>query len=64
LFGFRARRVEIELDGTHTRGMTVVDERRHSAAVPNGLVGYDVDSTRALQMIKDACIEPFPFRAG
>ncbi|HUP72132.1 MAG TPA: nucleoside hydrolase [Acidimicrobiales bacterium] len=59
LFGLRPRRVDIELTGTHTRGMTVVDERRHSAAHPNALVGYDVDHVAALELIVEACRDPF-----
>jgi inosine-uridine nucleoside N-ribohydrolase len=59
LFGLRPRYVAIELTGTHTRGMTVVDERRHSPSVPNALVGYDVDDATALDLIVDACRDPF-----
>ena len=58
LFGLRPRHVEIELRGAHTRGMTVVDERRHSPASPNALVGYDVDHVAALELIVDACTHP------
>ena len=59
LFGLRSRQVAIELNGTHTRGMTVVDERRHGSAEPNALVGYDVDAAAALELIVDACRRPF-----
>ena len=59
LFGLRPRHVEIELTGTHTRGMTVIDERRNSPSSPNALVGYDVDDATALELIVDACRDPF-----
>ena len=58
LFGVHPRHVAIELTGSHTRGMTVVDERRHNSSPPNALVGYDVDHTAALDLIVDACREP------
>ena len=59
LFGLRPRHVDIELTGSHTRGMTVVDERRHSTHQPNALVGYDVDHIAALELIVEACKDPF-----
>lgn len=59
LFGLRPRRVDVELTGAHTRGMTVIDDRRFSTATPNALVGYDVDHTTALELIVDACTDPF-----
>ena len=58
LFGFVARRVDIELTGTHTRGMTVVDERPSSKAPANAAVAYTVDAHAALQLILDAAVEP------
>lgn len=59
LFGLVPRRVDIELDGQHTRGMTVVDSRPSvEAAEQNALVGYTVDSARVLRMIIDASIDP------
>jgi len=58
-FGLRPRRVDVELTGSHTRGMTVVDERRHGSPPPNALVGYDVDHEVALELIVDACRDPF-----
>jgi inosine-uridine nucleoside N-ribohydrolase len=59
LFGLRPRHVAIELTGSHTRGMTVVDERRHTDSEPNSLVAYDVDAESALALIVDACCHPF-----
>ena len=59
MFGLRPRHVAIELTGTHTRGMTVVDERRNSPAAPNALVGYEVVSATVIELIVDACIDPF-----
>ena len=58
LFGVRARHVAIELNGTHTRGMTVVDERRHGIAEPNALVGYDADTAAVVALIVAACRQP------
>ena len=59
LFGIRPRHVDVELTGSHTRGMTVVDERRHTTNQPNALVGYDVDHIAALELIVQACRDPF-----
>jgi inosine-uridine nucleoside N-ribohydrolase len=59
LFGLYSRYVAIELAGSHTRGMTVVDERRYGPNEPNALVGYDVDGSAALDLIVEACIHPF-----
>lgn len=59
LFGLRPRLVDIELDGRHTRGMTVVDAR--PGVEPhrqNARFGYCVDAPRVLRMIIDASIEP------
>ena len=53
-----AHRVDIELTGTHTRGMTVVDRRvaskdaRH-AATPNADVAYAIDARRCAQLFVD-----------
>jgi inosine-uridine nucleoside N-ribohydrolase len=63
LFGFHPRHVVVELTGTHTRGMTVVDERRHETSEPNALVAYDVDASAALALIVDACRRPFSSHA-
>lgn len=59
LFGLHPRRVDVELTGAHTRGMTVIDERRLGSPAPNALVGYDADSAPALELIVDACRHPF-----
>jgi inosine-uridine nucleoside N-ribohydrolase len=59
LFGLQPRHVAIELTGTYTRGMTVVDERRHGQSPSNALVGYDVSHVAALKLIVDACRDPF-----
>ncbi len=59
LFGLVPRRVDIELDGRHTRGMTVIDARPSvEAADQNALVGYSVDAPRVMRMIIDAAIDP------
>jgi len=59
LFGLHPRHVDVELTGSHTRGMTVIDDRRYNSSPPNALVGYDVDHTAALELIVDACRDPF-----
>ena len=59
LFGLRPRLVDIELDGRHTRGMTVVDAR--PSVEPhrqNARFAYSVDAARVLRMIIDASIDP------
>ena len=59
LFGLVPRRVDIELDGHLTRGMTVVDARPGvAAAEQNALVGYSVDADRVIDMIVTAAIDP------
>jgi inosine-uridine nucleoside N-ribohydrolase len=59
LFGLVPRRVDIELDGRHTRGMTVVDSRPRVAPEDhNAHFGYTVDAPRVLRMITDAAIDP------
>jgi inosine-uridine nucleoside N-ribohydrolase len=61
LFGLVPRRVDIELDGAHTRGMTVVDSRPSvTADEQNALVGYSVDAPRVMRMIIAASIDPRP----
>lgn len=61
LFGLVPRHVDIELDGQHTRGMTVVDARPSvEPADQNALVGYSVDASRVSRMIVDAAIDPRP----
>ena len=59
LFDLRARRVDVELTGTHTRGMTVVDERNvEPPGGRNALVGYDASAAEVLSLIVDAAIDP------
>lgn len=59
LFGLRDRWVAVELTGTHTRGMTVVDERgHHDGPAPNAKVAYDVDAAEAMALIVAASIDP------
>ena len=56
------RAVSVELDGTLTRGMTVVDQRRglrSDAAIAK--VGYRIDAERALQVVLESLgVEPEP----
>jgi inosine-uridine nucleoside N-ribohydrolase len=51
LFTFTNHRVQVELDGTHTRGMTVIDRRIERGPVA---VAWSVDAPRALTLIGDA----------
>ena len=49
------RAVGVEVDGTLTRGMTVVDERPGSRADrPNAKVAYDIDAPRAMAVVLEA----------
>ena len=49
------RAVSVELDGTLTRGMTVVDQRRGLRGDPaNAHVGYRIDAERALQVVLES----------
>ena len=55
-------RVDIELAGTHTRGMTVVDRRvaskdAHHAAPPNADVAYAIDARRAARLFVETLVE-------
>jgi inosine-uridine nucleoside N-ribohydrolase len=59
LFDLQARRVDVELTGTHTRGMTVVDERNvEPPGGRNALVGYGAAAPDVLSLIVDAAIDP------
>ncbi|TDJ29977.1 MAG: hypothetical protein E2O59_03310 [Gammaproteobacteria bacterium] len=50
-----ARAVAIELDGTHTRGMTVVDERVTRRRDPaNVEVAYSIDADRAMSLVVES----------
>jgi inosine-uridine nucleoside N-ribohydrolase len=51
------RRVVVELDGTHTRGQTLVDERGPAAGEPNCRVGYGVNVDSAVDLIMQAIRE-------
>lgn len=59
LLGFQSRAVSVELDGAHTRGMTVVDQRavRRSGGEPdprNVDVAYELDAQRAMALVLEA----------
>jgi inosine-uridine nucleoside N-ribohydrolase len=59
LFDLVARRVDIELTGTHSRGMTVVDERASEPERPrNSHVAYAARADDVLSLIVDAAIDP------
>jgi inosine-uridine nucleoside N-ribohydrolase len=59
LFDFVARRVDVELAGSHTRGMTVVDERRAPPErICNASVAYGAKASEVLSLIVDAAITP------
>jgi inosine-uridine nucleoside N-ribohydrolase len=45
------RAVDVETDGTLTRGMTVVDERAGRGATGNVEVAMQIDAPRALSLI-------------
>ena len=51
LIEHRLRRVDVELTGTHTRGMTVVDQRLGSASNANVHHGYRLDYDRAVEVL-------------
>jgi len=53
LFTFGARQVDVETEGGLTRGMTVVDERPGTDAVPNCDVAFSIDAAAALELIGD-----------
>ena len=49
------RAVSVELDGTLTRGMTVVDRRRGLRGdPPNAQVAYRIDAERAMQVVMES----------
>jgi inosine-uridine nucleoside N-ribohydrolase len=61
LFDMHERRVDIELTGTHTRGMTVVDERDATPPRPrNASIAYRARSAEVLSLVVDAAIDPAP----
>jgi inosine-uridine nucleoside N-ribohydrolase len=51
LFVFANHRVRVEVDGTHTRGMTVIDRRVARGEVE---VAWSIDADRALELIGQA----------
>ena len=52
LFKFQSRRVDVELSGKHTRGMTIVESRPSRAQdTGNVLVGYELETNAVLQLI-------------
>ena len=56
LLEFEARPVEVELQGSLTRGMTVVDERVRRSPVPTNVdVAYRIDAEEAMRRILAAC---------
>ena len=58
LFTLEARSVQVELAGTHTRGMTLVDERGPGAsAEANCQVAYGVDADAVIALIMKAVRE-------
>ena len=58
LFALEARSVQVELAGTHTRGMTLVDERGPGAsAEANCQVAYGVDADAVIALIMAAVRE-------
>jgi len=58
LFTLEARSVQVELAGTHTRGMTLVDERGpRASAEANCQVAYGVDADAVIALIMAAVRE-------
>ncbi len=52
LFVLEPRHVTVELTGTHTRGMTVIDERRTIDAQPSNLtVAQSIDRDKAIDLL-------------
>ena len=67
LFEMHEHRVDIELTGTHTRGMTVTDRRARDPERPrNAQIALGADAEKVLSLIVDAAIDPLPSadRAG
>ena len=55
LFTLEARSVQVELAGTHTRGMTLVDERGpRASAEANCRVAYGVDADAVIALVMEA----------
>lgn len=53
-FHCEPRAVAVELHGAHTRGQTVVDERKWPGIEPNCLVAYSVNADQVLGLIMQA----------
>ena len=67
LFDLHEHRVDIELTGTHTRGMTVADRRERLPDRPlNAQIALGARADEVLALIVDAAIDPIPSvdRAG
>jgi len=55
LFTLEARSIQVELAGTHTRGMTLVDERGpRASAEANCRVAYGVDADAVIALVMEA----------
>ena len=57
LFTSKLRSVVIELEGSHTRGQTLVDEREWVSSEKNCNVYYEVDSEKVIELILQAVSE-------
>jgi len=52
LIDMSPRHVVVELDGTHTRGMTLVDQRgAHASEAPNVRWGHNINAAKARQVV-------------
>jgi len=60
LFAWEARHVRCELDGTHTRGMTVFDRRPHGTPGDGIEVTTTLDAAAVHDRILDAVLRPAP----
>jgi inosine-uridine nucleoside N-ribohydrolase len=55
LIGRSPRHIVVELDGTHTRGMTLVDQRGpHMSEIPNAEWGHRIDAERAAEVVVES----------
>jgi len=60
LFTSKLRSVVVELEGSHTRGQTLVDEREWVETEKNCNVYYEVDSEKVIELILQAINEVDP----
>ncbi len=60
LFTSKLRSVVVELEGSHTRGQTLVDEREWVETEKNCNVYYEVDSEKVIELILQAVSEVDP----